>query len=131
MPGRTIVYAQNFKSLSQKALNRYLPGDAFSEKPAVDAVFKSVLSDRKVLGFVPIENVITGRYAQTLDSLLKYHARLSIIGSTIVSSGKKEDGREDKTRFILIGGGETKPTGKDVTSLVIYPQRDRVRLSLT
>ena len=43
-------------------------------------------------------------------------------------SGKTEDGREDKTRFILIGSGETKPTGKDVTSLVIYPQRDRVKL---
>ena len=128
MPGRKVAFAQNFKSLSQKALKHYLPGGTFSEKPSVDAVFKSVLSDRKVLGFVPVENVITGRYAQTLDSLLKYHDGLSIIGSTIVASGKTQDGREDKTRFILVGHGETKPTGDDVTSLVIYPQRDRVKL---
>jgi prephenate dehydrogenase len=128
MAGRTVAYAQNFSGLSQKALKHYLPDAAVSEKPSVDAVFKSVLSTRKISGFVPVENVITGRYAQTLDCLLKYHEGLSITGSTIAASGRTEDGREDKTRFILIGPGETKPTGRDVTSLVIYPQRDRVKL---
>ena len=128
MSGRTVAYPENFHRLSLKALKLYLPDVSASASPSIDAVFNAVLSGKMSLGFVPVENVITGRYAQTLDSLLKYHGSLSIIGSTIIASGKTEDGREDKTRFILIGRGETKSTGKDITSLVIYPQRDRVKL---
>ncbi len=128
MSGRTVAYAQNFERLSLNALKPYLPHALPSASPSVDAVFNAVSSGKVASGFVPVENLITGRYAQTLDGLLKYHGSLSITGSTIIASGKTEDGREDKTRFILVGGGKTKPTGKDVTSLVIYPQRDRVKL---
>jgi prephenate dehydrogenase len=128
MSVKTVAYAQNFNRLSLNALKLYLPDAAPSASLTVDAVFNAVASGKVSLGFVPVENVITGRYAQTLDSLLKYHGSLSIMGSTIITSGKTEDGREDKTRFILVGRGVTKPTGKDITSLVIYPQRDRVKL---
>jgi prephenate dehydrogenase len=128
MQGRTVAYAQNFRLLSLKALELYRPDADPSASLSIDAVFSSVFSGKTSLGFVPVENVISGRYAQTLDGLLKYHGSFSILGSTIISSGKTEDGRDDKTRFILVGKGETKPTGKDVTSLVIYPQRDRVKL---
>jgi prephenate dehydrogenase/prephenate dehydratase len=128
MAGILAAYPEGFSLLAEKALKAFSLKAKSNALQTIDAVFKAVTSNQAACGVIPVENVITGRYAQTLDSLLKYRGSISIIDSTIVSSGITDDGREDKTRFILIGKGETTASGKDVTSLAIYPKRDRVKL---
>lgn len=128
MSEKKVAIAENCGELSLKALKSYLPGAVPLSCPSIDAAFGAVASGKASMAFVPVENLVTGRYAQSLDGLLKYHEKFLITGSTIITSKKTRDGREDKTRFILAGTGKTRPTGKDVTSLVIYPKRDRVKL---
>jgi prephenate dehydrogenase len=128
MAGKTVAYPESFSGLLKKAFDRDMPASLDSPLQTIEAVFSAVASGKADTGIVPIENVNAGRYAQTLDSLLKYSDRLKIIGSTILAPESKDDAADDKTRFIIIGREETAPTGRDVTSLVIYPQRDRVKL---
>ena len=130
MSGQKVAYLGPAGSHCQRALAAYRPEAEHIAYPSISAVFAAVSASQVDFGFVPIENVINGRVAQTLDNLRQYAGRLMIAGATILPVLEEEGGEraDDKTRFILIGRQSPEPCGRDVTSLVIYPQRDRVKL---
>jgi len=130
MSGQKVAYLGPSGLHCQQALVNYRPEDQHIAYPSISAVFAAVSEEKVDFGFVPIENVINGRVAQTLDNLRQYAGRLMIVGAVIgpVQDGKGGTRADDKTRFILLGRQSPEPCGRDVTSLVIYPQRDRVKL---
>jgi len=130
MSGQKVAYLGPSGSHCGRALAVYRPDDRHIAYPTISAVFAALLASEADFGFVPIESVINGRVAQTLDNLRLYAGRLMIAGACILP-GKGEVGgvvADDKTRYILLGRQSPPPCGRDVTSLVIYPKRDRVKL---
>lgn len=130
MSGQRVAYPGPQGSHCQRALVNYRPEDRHIAYPSIGAVFAAVVDREVDFGFVPIESVINGRVAQTLDNLRQYAGRLMIAGAAVLPVAEDGSGKpaDDKTRFILIGRQSPPPCGRDVTSLVIYPQRDRVKL---
>jgi prephenate dehydrogenase len=204
--GHKVAYLGPLGTYTQRALELYRPDSTCIAYPSINAVFAAAASGEADFGFVPIENVINGRVAQTLDNLLHHADTLKIVGATILpvehalgaypghgeirrilskdtaleqcseylermhphaelqfvastslameqivqarlldaaaigmESSLREHGLtilesnignipDNKTRFILFGKHIAEPTGRDVTSLVIYPKRDRVKL---
>lgn len=47
-----------------------------------------------------------------------------------VKARKIANTEKNKTRFILLGKGDSEPSGKDITSLIVHPRRDRIGLLL-
>lgn len=125
-----IAYVGPAGEFTHRALQYARPDAENIAHAGIGAVFAAVAAGEADYGFVPIENVINGRAAQTLDNLLIYGGRLKIVDAVIFPAGQghPEFADIDKTRFILLGREDTAPTSRDVTSLIIYPQRDRVKL---
>jgi len=128
MSGEKVAYLGPEGSHCHQALYAYRPDSRHIACPAISDVFAAVAADQVDFGFVPIESVINGRVAQTLDTLRHYAGRLVIAGAFIGPAADDGGTADDKTRFILIGRQCPEPCGRDVTSLVIYPKRDRVKL---
>lgn len=122
-----VAYPGPEDSSPHQALMRVRPRDEHIAYPGIGAVFAAVAAGAVEFGFVPIENVVHGRVAQTLDNLLQYGNRLQICDAAIQPSGGQAEG-QDRTRYILLGREGAAPSAHDVTSLIVYPQRDRVRL---
>lgn len=130
MGGPKIAYPGAVDTHTHRALEQFMPDAEHVAYPSISAVFAAADACEADFGFVPIENVINGRVAQTLDNLRQYAGRLMIAGAAIqdIPPSESNGAPDNKTRFILLGRKGTEPTGRDVTSLLIYPQRDRVKL---
>jgi len=133
--GYRVAYPGPSGTDAGSALGVYMPDAQGVACQSIKEAFEAAVSGETDLAFVPVENVIKGRYAQTLDNLLLYSDKIKIVGAFIASEGHEGEkypdataAGQDKTRYILLGRHKTRPTGRDVTSMIIYPKRDRVKL---
>jgi prephenate dehydratase len=109
---RTILSKDNALDQCSKYLNATYPNaekrSVASTTGAMQMISEGGLQDAAAIG--------------REDSFAEYG--LQVIASNIA------DIKDNKTRFIVLGPGsyQSEPTGKDVTSIVVYPHRDRVGL---
>ena len=111
---------QSMQAQSTEALKAWRPTAEARTCASVAAVFQTVVAGETDCGLVPIESMEQGTQALTLDSLLQHSDQLKICGATLLASV------DDKLRFIAVGREAAAPTGRDVTTLAVYPRRDRV-----
>lgn len=94
--------------------------------PSVGRVFDALAKKAVQQGVVPLESQVEGPVTETLDNLFEY-AGIAKIADVIILPVQAE-GKWDKVKYAVLGGGYHPRTGNDTTSLVIYPHRDRIGL---
>ncbi len=100
------------------AVLSYSPQAEQLEFATIREIFEALVDGQIERGFLPLESMEHGTVAQTLDNLLRYASRVQIVDAFLKD--------QDKVRYIVLGLEASEPSGIDVTTLAVYPRRDRV-----
>ncbi|MDH7500679.1 MAG: prephenate dehydrogenase/arogenate dehydrogenase family protein, partial [candidate division NC10 bacterium] len=111
---------------SERVARQQSPEAALVAYPSIDAVFEALAKKAVERGVVPLESQMEGPVTETLDNLFEYAGVAKIADAIIVPV--LGEGRQDKVKYAVLGADYHGRTGKDATSLVIYPHRDRIGL---
>ena len=81
--GKTIAFFGPRGSNTELALLEHLQPQHTCECSSIAEVFAKVAADKNTCGFVPLENVLQGPVAETLDLLLEYQGKVFIADSFV------------------------------------------------
>ncbi|MBI5398959.1 prephenate dehydrogenase/arogenate dehydrogenase family protein [Candidatus Woesearchaeota archaeon] len=107
----------------------------FSKDTALAQCSEYLLANFPQAGLVPMQS--TAKAIEVISSQQLFDAAAIGMESTLVkyglqvvarNIGNKENERSNKTRFAVLGSQTQPASGNDVTTIVLYPHRDRIGL---
>lgn len=113
----SVAYAGKPKSLAHEAAMKFF-GRLIKPKSIIDTseLLQAVLSKKTNCGVLPLETTLDGIINSTLIGLAE--TPVKICGEIKLASTIKQ-GKNNFTRFIIVGSESPAPSGKDKTSLLI------------